>query len=165
MTIKRASFAIVALFFVLLLPLLTSCSDYGSKDKVISVAEDDPDMMAAIAKARGLLPQFWQVFDNREHGETNFCLKVKITDKDKAEHFWAVNIERKDDKIFGTINNDPEIVHNIKIGDRIWIPEDDISDWLYTRDGKMVGNYTLRVLFKQMSASEVEKYKAMLADP
>ena len=44
------------------------------------------------------------------------------------------------------------------------VPEDDISDWLYMQNGKMVGNYTLRVLFKQMSASEVEKYKAMLAD-
>jgi uncharacterized protein YegJ (DUF2314 family) len=33
------------------------------------------------------------------------------------------------------------------------------------QNGKMVGNYTLRVLFKQMSVSEAEKYKAMLADP
>jgi uncharacterized protein YegJ (DUF2314 family) len=76
-----------------------------------------------------------------------------------------VNVERKDGKIFGTINNDPEIVHNVKIGDRILTPEDDISDWLYMQNGKMVGNYTLRVLFKQMSVSEAEKYKAMLADP
>jgi uncharacterized protein YegJ (DUF2314 family) len=131
MTIKRASYAIVALSFALLSPLLTSCSDSGHNDKVISVAEDDPDMTAAIAKARSLLPQFWQVFDHREHGETDFCLKVKITDKGKAEHFWAMNIERKDGKIFGTINNDLEIVHSVKIGDRIPIPEDDISDWLY----------------------------------
>jgi uncharacterized protein YegJ (DUF2314 family) len=165
MKIKRASYAIIALFFTLLLPLLSSCSDSGDKDKVITVAEDDPNMTAAIANARSLLPRFWQMFDHREHGETDFCLKVKITDKGKAEHFWAVNIERKDGKIFGTINNDPEIVHNVKIGDRIPIPEDDISDWLYMQNGKMFGNYTLRVLFKQMSASEVEKYKAMLADP
>jgi len=33
------------------------------------------------------------------------------------------------------------------------------------RNGKMVGNYTLRVLFKQMSKEEAEKYKQMLADP
>src|ERR1022692_800767 len=130
MTIKRASYAMITLFFGLLLPFLSSCSDSDHKDKVINVAEDDPDV-TAIAKARGLLPQFWQVFDYHEHGETDFCPKVKITDKGKAEHFWAVNVERKDGKIFGTINNDPEIVHNVKIGDRILIPEDDISDWLY----------------------------------
>jgi uncharacterized protein YegJ (DUF2314 family) len=156
---------VVALFLILLLPSLSSCSGSADKDKVVSVAADDSEMTAAIAKARRLLPQFWQTFDRREHGEKDFCLKVKITDKDKVEHFWVVDIERKDEKIFGTVNNDPEIVHNVKIGDRISIPEGDISDWLYMRDDKMVGNYTLRVLFKQMSASEVEKYKKMLADP
>ena len=165
MKIKRLSYGIMALFFALLLPFLSSCSDNGDKDKVLSVAEDDPDMTAAISKSRSLLPQFWQVFYNREHGETDFSLKVKITDKGKAEHFWAVNVERKKGKIFGTINNDPEIVHNVKIGDRIPIPDDDISDWLYMQNGKMVGNYTLRVLFKQMPANGVEKYKAMLDNP
>jgi uncharacterized protein YegJ (DUF2314 family) len=165
MKTERLFQVVIALFFALLIPFLSSCSDSGQKDKVISVAEDDPDMTAAIAKSRSLLPQFWQVFDNREHGETGFCLKVKITDKGKAEHFWAVNVERKDGQIFGTINNDPEFVHNVKLGDRIPIPEKDISDWLYMRNGKMFGNYTLRVLLKQMSSSEVEKYKAMLADP
>jgi uncharacterized protein YegJ (DUF2314 family) len=165
MTIKRASDSMIAFFFGLLLAFLSSCSDGNNKDKVINVAEDDPDMSVAITKARSLLPQFWQVFGHHEHGETDFCLKFKITDNGQTEHFWAVNVERKDTKIFGTINNDPEIIRNVKIGDRIPIPEDDISDWLYMQNGKMVGNYTLRVLFKQMSASEVEKYKAMLADP
>ena len=164
MQIKLPSL-VVSFFFILLLPFLSSCSGSADKDKTISVAADDSEMAAAIAKARSLLPQFWQAFNHREHGEKDFCLKVKITDKDKVEHFWAVDIERKDRRIFGTINNDPEIVHNVKIGDRISIPEDDISDWLYMRDDKMIGNYTLRALFKQMSASEVEKYKKILADP
>lgn len=32
-------------------------------------------------------------------------------------------------------------------------------------DGKMVGNFTVRPLFKQMPAAEVERLKSMLADP
>ena len=92
-------------------------------------------------------------------------MKVKIHDKDKVEHFWVGDLERKEGKILGTINNDPDIVQNVKLGERIKVNEADISDWLYMRDGKMVGNYTLRVLFKQMTKEEVEKYKQMLADP
>jgi len=122
-------------------------------------------MNAAIARARASLPDFWRVFEKRDRGETDFSLKVKITDKEKVEHFWVVDIERKDGKIFGIINNDPDIVQHVKLGDRITVNEADISDWLYLRNGKMVGNYTLRVLFKQMPKSEVEKYKQMLADP
>jgi uncharacterized protein YegJ (DUF2314 family) len=145
---------------------LTSCSRHNSKDdKTISVSGDDAEMNAAIAKARASLPDFWQVYEKREQGESDFSLKVKITDNGKIEHFWVVDIERKDGKITGTINNDPDIVHNVKLGDKITVNEPDISDWLYLRNGKMVGNYTLRVLFKQMSKEEVEKFKQMLADP
>ena len=54
---------------------------------------------------------------------------------------------------------------SVKIGDRIEIPEADITDWLYMRDGKMVGNHTLKPLFKQMPGAEVERLKKMMADP
>ena len=45
------------------------------------------------------------------------------------------------------------------------IPEADISDWLYMRDDKMIGNQTVKPLFKQMSADEVKQLKSMMADP
>jgi uncharacterized protein YegJ (DUF2314 family) len=65
----------------------------------------------------------------------------------------------------GTINNDPNIVASVKLGDRIEIPEGDISDWLYLRDGKMAGNEKLRPLLKKMPAAEAEKLKKMMANP
>ena len=149
----------------LLVTGLASCSKSANNSDTIGVSKDDSEMNAAIAKARASLPQVWQVFEHPEHGENDFCLKVKITDKTEVEHFWAADIERTNGIIKGTISNDPEFVHNVKNGDRITIPEADISDWLYMKDKKMVGNQTLRALFKEMSAEEVKKYKAMLADP
>ena len=122
-------------------------------------------MNAAIAKAQETLPQFWQAFEKRENGDEDFALKVKIQDGENVEHFWVVDIERKDGKLLGTISNEPEFVGNVKMGQQISIPEADISDWVYTHDGKMVGNHTLRALFKHMPAGEVEKYRQMLADP
>ena len=158
---KRTSF-IAVIFVGAFLSLLAGCSQ---GDKVLSVEQNDAEMNAAIAKARETLPQFWQAFDKRDRGERDFALKVRITDKNGAEHFWAVGLERRDAKIMGTINNDPNIVRNVKLGDRIEIPEADISDWMYLRDGKMVGNQTIKPLFKQMSASEAQQYKSMMADP
>ncbi len=146
----------------ILLSLFTACS---KRDKVVNVEDDDPEMVAAIAKARDTLPQFWQVFDKRERGESDFAFKVKITYKRGTEHFWATEIERRDGKTIGTINNDPNIVASVKLGDRIEIPEADISDWLYMRDGKMVGNETLRPLLKKMPSAEAEKLKEMMANP
>jgi uncharacterized protein YegJ (DUF2314 family) len=153
---------ITSLTSCLLLSLLAACS---KRDKVINVEGDDPEMVAAIAAARDTLPHFWQVYDKPARGETNFSLKVKITDKQGTEHFWATDIERRDGTILGTLNNDPNIVKSVKLGDRMEIPEADISDWLYMRDGKMIGDHTVKPLFKQMSADEVKQLKAMMADP
>jgi uncharacterized protein YegJ (DUF2314 family) len=156
---------IAGLFGALLLALFFAATGCSKRDPVINVDDHDPEMLAAIAKARASLPQFWEAFDKREHGEKDFALKVPITEKKEGEFFWLSKIERKDGKTFGTIDNDPDIVHNVKLGDRIAIPEADISDWMFMRDGKMVGNYTIRVLFKQMPAGEVAKYKAIMAEP
>ena len=144
------------------LALFTACS---KRDTVINVAGDDPEMLAAIAKARGTLPDFWKVFDKPEHGESGFSLKVKITDKRGTEHFWVEDLQKHDGKIMGTIDNDPEIVASVKLGDRIEVPEADVSDWLYMRDDKMVGNETLRPLFKKMPENEARKLKGMMANP
>ncbi len=148
--------------FALLLALIVGCS---KRDPIINVDDDDPEMVAAIAKGRETLPQFWQVFDKTEHGETDFALKVKITDKHGTEFFWVTDLVRKDGKIMGIIGNDPDIVKNVKLGDHIEVPEPDISDWLYMRDGKMYGNWTIRPLFKKMSKAEVAKFKSILAEP
>ena len=159
---KHPSTITVAALVAILLSWLTACS---RRDKVVNVEHDDLEMVAAIAKAQSTLPQFWQIFDKPERGESKFALKVRITDKKGTEHFWANDIERRDGKTMGTINNDPNIVASVKLGDRIEIPEADISDWLYMRDGKMVGNETLKPLFKKMSAAEVERFKSIMANP
>ena len=71
---------ITSLIFCLL--CFAACS---RRDKVINVEEDDPEMVAAIAKARDTLPHFWQVYEKPARGETNFALKLKITDKRGSE--------------------------------------------------------------------------------
>jgi uncharacterized protein YegJ (DUF2314 family) len=159
---KHPSMITAVALGAILMSLFMACS---KRDKIVNVEEDDPEMVAAMAEARSTLPQFWEHFDQPQRGESDFSLKVKITDEKGTEHFWATEIERHDGKTMGTINNDPNIVASVKLGDRIEIPEADISDWLYLRDGKMVGNRTLVPLLKTMPAKEAEAYKQMMAEP
>ncbi len=145
--------------------LCTGCAPSSTSDGIVSVAEDDQEMEAAIATARSKLPDFWAAFEQPAPGDTDFALKVEITDPNGTEHFWVNNLERTGGTIHGTINNDPEIVRSVKFGERIEVPEADISDWTYTRNDKMMGNYTLRVLLKSMPAEEAEHFKSMLGEP
>ena len=141
---------------------LTACS---KRDRVIDVGADDAEMNAAIAKARKMLPHFWQVLEKPERGESDFALKVKITDNNGTEHFWTIDIDKSGGKIMGTINNDPNVVETVKLGTRMEIPEADISDWMYVRDEKMIGNYTIVPLFREMSDDQVKHFKSIMADP
>ena len=142
--------------------LLTACA---KRDKAVGIGDDKPEMAAAIAKAQAMLPQFWQAFDTRERGESNFVLEVRITDKGRIEHFSTTEFERRDGKTLVTISNDPKIVASVKLGDRVEIPATDITDWHYMRDGKYVGMFTMRPRFKRMPADQVELFKKALADP
>ncbi len=139
---------------------LSSRPDYsdaiGAKPDKGYVADSDPEMAAAIAKAQETLPQFWQVFDTREHGESDFILVVRITDKGRIEHFVITDFERRDGKTMVTIRSDPKVVSSVKRGDRIEIPAADITDWRYVRDGKEVGMRTVKILLKHMPADQVQ---------
>jgi uncharacterized protein YegJ (DUF2314 family) len=39
-----------------------------------------------------------------------------------------------------------------------------MSDWMFMRDGKMHGNYTMRPLLKTMPAEQAAKLRSMLAE-
>ncbi len=146
---------------ILTAPILSSSLAFA-QDRTINVPSDDPVMNAAIGRARARLGIFWEHLKSPGPGESHFSLKVMVRDGDKTEHFWVVDIERGGNAIFGRIDNDPDTVTTVKIGQRIPINEADISDWLFVRNGKMVGNETLRVLFKYMSAEEVARFRAMM---
>jgi uncharacterized protein YegJ (DUF2314 family) len=158
------------ILIVLLVAIATfpqaGCGSSKSKPENFSaVADDDPEMLAAIARARKSLPEFWTKLERPSNGEGDFSLKVRIKDEHGTEHFWVTNLNRRNGTITGVINNDPEIVHSVKIGQQITVPESDISDWMYLRNGKIYGNETVHALYKTMSPEELAQIKKLLANP
>ena len=149
------------LLLAVLIALLSGCT---KRDKGY-MEDTDPEMAAAIAQAQATLPQFWQAYEQRALGVSNFTLVFRITDQGRMEHFFTCDFERRDGKTWVTITNSPKIVTSVKSGDRIEIPEADITDWFYQRDGKYVGLRTMKPRFKHMQPEMVESFKGTLADP
>lgn len=138
-----------------------------AKDPVYNVRIEDAEMNAAIAKARAALPDFFKEFTAPKSGETGFSLKVRIPygDGTSGEHFWLTDVERKGDRFIGTINGEPENATQVQTGQRYEFGEPEISDWMFMRDGKMVGNETMRPLLKQMPHDQAEQYRALYEKP
>jgi len=157
--------AIIAFGASLLAMISLPRQSHAFEDKTIAIESSDSEMNAAIEKARESLPAFWAHYSKPGPGEKGFALKVRLDEGTKHEHFWLVALEHRGDLIFGKIDNDPELIHNVKSGQVIQVEPDRISDWMYFRNGKIVGNETLRHLLKRMPKTEADQYRAMLETP
>lgn len=149
------------LFLLLLLPLATTQA--ADPATLVKEGYDQKEMDEAIAKAKKTVDKFIQVLESGE-GE-NFAVKAPIKDGEDVEHFWITDVTFKKDKFTGRIGNDPGIVSNVEIGQKWTIAKDEISDWMFMRDSKMHGNYTMRPLLKTMPEEQAKALRSLLADP
>ena len=147
----------------LLLLLAVSGCDKSTPDTLVESGYDEQEMNAAIARARSEVDSF--ISELSKPTGTNHAVKAPIEDAGETEHFWLTDVSFQNGEFKGTINNDPGIVGNVKLGQTWTIKKTEISDWMFMRDGKMHGNYTMRPLLKTMPEDEAAKYRSILADP
>ncbi len=159
--------ALTAFLVVLALAAGATQHPAAAVENLVEVPGGDPEMAAAIAKARASLPTFWKAWEAPKPGEAGFALKVKIPygNENDAEHFWLIQIERGNGKYSGIINNDPAYATQVQAGQRYEFTEAEISDWMFMRNGKMVGNETMRPLLKRLPKEEADQYRQILETP
>lgn len=128
------------------------------KDEVVYVKSEDPGMTAAIAKARATLEGFKTALGERKPGTERYAVKVGFPYGDgDREHIWVKDPVFAQDKVSGRVMNQPVDVQNIKLGQRVSAPAEDISDWMYVEGGVLRGGYTMRVLLEKMAPDEQQK--------
>ncbi|MBM3794683.1 MAG: DUF2314 domain-containing protein [Acidobacteria bacterium] len=132
-------------------------------DKLVQGGYDQKELEVATARARQESRKFIGLMMERQ-GE-DFVVKARIQDSNGTEHFWLENIRYVDGEFSGVISNEPGIVKNVRVGQSCKIKESDIEDWMFRRDGKIHGNYTMRPLVKSMPPEEAARYRELLAEP
>ncbi|RZJ51931.1 MAG: DUF2314 domain-containing protein [Flavobacterium sp.] len=136
---------------------LVSCKESNKIERedeptIYSLGSEDEEMNAAIVKANQTLSEFNVGLSNPK--ADSHALKVQFPYSKGNEHMWVGDIEYKNGKYSGILNNDPEFVTEYKAGDKIDVDASKISDWMYLVDGKLFGGYTMKVLRDRMSAEE-----------
>jgi uncharacterized protein YegJ (DUF2314 family) len=123
--------------------------DKAARDDIALVPRNDPDMAAAMRKARAKLPEFFALARKPNAFTTGFAVKVAVRDKNDVEYFWVTPFTEQDGRFTGRINNTPRLVKTVKFGESLTFSEGEIVDWLYLDAGKMKGNYTACALLKR----------------
>jgi uncharacterized protein YegJ (DUF2314 family) len=147
----------------LILALAVTLGGCGNEtNNFVQVAEDDAEMNAATAKARETVDQFIAALANPPSDAEGFAVKAGITDGETVEHMWLTDPVYRDGAFTGTINNEPQRVTNVTFGQSYSVAREEISDWNYMRNGKLVGGYTVRVFVSRMPDDQREAMEAML---
>jgi uncharacterized protein YegJ (DUF2314 family) len=131
-----------------------------SDDLVVDVRADDPELVAARARARREIDAV--ILRNAEAPLEELSVKAPITDGIHVEHVWLADVRYADGVFTGTIDNDPQRVKMRRAGDVVSVKKEEISDYMYEKDGKIRGNYTLRALIDRLPPEEAEQYRGML---
>jgi len=149
------------LLFVLIF-FSVSCILFGTGEagNVVDVSRDDPEMNAAIQEAQNTLDVFIAALQAPKPSQTHFSIKAGFHygDQGGAEHIWLSDISYDGNLFKGTIGNDVYYVPNLKYGDPVTVLRDNISDWMIVENGKMIGGYTIRVLYCRMSPREQKQF-------
>ncbi|SNR62164.1 YegJ family protein [Flavobacterium sp. ov086] len=150
----------------LVILIIFCCVSCKNSDKVerenqptiYNVESDDKEMSEAIKKANQTLTDFNSALQNPKIEVKS--LKVKFETANGNEHIWLSNIEYKDGKYWGILDNEPEYITEYKIGDKIEIDNSKISDWMYLENGKLFGGYTIKLLRSRMTENERNQFDA-----
>ena len=90
-----------------------------------------------------------------------YSVKVAVSEGDNTEYFWVIDFKASGSGFIGTINNGPELVHNVRNGEVYHFDRSRIVDWNYidTKAKRMYGNFTACALLTQQPKADAEAFK------
>ncbi|HYD54974.1 MAG TPA: DUF2314 domain-containing protein [Gemmatimonadaceae bacterium] len=150
---------------IVLLPLLLLLRLAGrvvGGSGVVDFAADDAGMNEAIAHARSTVGGFVARLDDPA-GIDRQAVKVPLpVVGGGSEHVWLADVRLEDGLLVGTIGNAPERALGFREGELLRTKPEQISDWSYVEDGRLVGGFTVRHLRNCLSPRERRKLDAAL---
>jgi len=148
---------IVGLSVVLSL-LLFACQNAEVKTDAATTQKTDRDTELAIKRGiekakKTLKKDFLDVFEKKlDLDNYNYSLKMSISNFEQEEHIWIDNLRYDNSNaLVGFIANKPKHLTHVKSGDKIKIAYDDVVDWMYLKEDKLYGGYTIKAMAEKMS--------------
>ena len=119
-----------------------------------AVDENDQQMDRATVRARKHVNRFIAALQSPKPNQRDFQVKKLFVRDGKAEHIWLADVKFTGNRFVGVVDNRPSYVPGLKIGDRASVNPDEVIDWSYVEDGRLVGGYTIRVLYSELTPAE-----------
>lgn len=125
----------------------------------LEVKDNDRALRGAVEKARESLGFFLAALKAKKPDSVNFAVKKCFIDGDKVEHIWIGDVTW-DGKVFhGRVDNKPLDVTNLHLAQHVTVAPEDVTDWMFVKEGKLMGGFTTRVLYSRLSPEEKAQFR------
>ena len=131
-------------------------------------AKQDEEMEKAYEEARTTFHYFWRevYWEYRRIIPAHDLAIVKVPfrqtfegmEEPVVEQMWLSQIDFDGEKISGTLMNSPNDLTNVKKDDTVVVALNEISDWMFSSQGKTYGGFTIHVLRSKMGEAEREQH-------
>lgn len=138
-----------------------------SEQQPVFYAKDDLEMKKAFQKAQQNFRYFWRELSWERRrivpGLGIACVKIAFTQavegqEPLVEHMWVNDVVFDGETIRGVLLNEPNHVTHVKSGQAVVVPLSHVSDWLFAREGKTFGGFSIQAMRKEMSHEEREAH-------
>ncbi len=116
-------------------------------------------MDRAVRMARRRLRIFVTALNHPGPGQRDFEVKKPFVQGDRVEHIWLSHVTCSGRRFCGRVDNTPQEIKGLKLGMRVSVNPDEITDWMFVDNGKLVGGYTIRVLYEGLSPDEKKNFE------
>ena len=140
--------------------------DLGEQMPIYFVSSDEDYMQCAFEQARESFKYFWRelYWERRriapmlDYAMVKICFLDVINGEEVGEHMWVSDVEFDGETIYGTLVNEPDSVQNVKLGDQISAKIDEMSDWLFSIDGRAYGGFSVQAMRSRMQKAELKEH-------
>lgn len=136
----------------------SSATTASGKTGYAEVSDDDKQMDRAVENAQRALGFFMAALKAKKNGDTVFEIEKDFIDGDKVEHLWIKRVSYDGKNFHGQIDNQPLEVGNVHQGQRITVAPEAVTDWMFLKNGKLIGGYTTRVLYARLSPEDKAEF-------
>jgi uncharacterized protein YegJ (DUF2314 family) len=157
--VKQKSFTLLAAGIIALTAVCPALADHpiarqnvkpGVEPQYFDVVQHKRAMRQAVHQARRTVGVFIQAVQKPSPGQYDFQVKKPFRQGLVTEHIWLTKVTFSGNRFHGYVDNQPRKIKGLKFGQRVSVNPNEISDWAFIQNGRLIGGYTIRVLYMEL---------------
>jgi uncharacterized protein YegJ (DUF2314 family) len=130
----------------------------NAEPEYFDVKNNHAQMHRAVLQARKTVGTFIAALQHPSPGQQDFEVKKAFRQGNEVEHLWLSDVRFSGNRFHGRVDNTPRKIQGVKAGDLVSVNPNEISDWVFVDNGKLVGGYTIRAHYNGLSPEQKKQF-------